>query len=90
MNIHERMLILASVGYGKKRRERHEDEAGEPSIAEMTEKAIQILQKDPDGFVLVVEGKATNILVHKFVWRPRATTHGKKHSEPSYKVESLR
>lgn len=29
---------------------------GEPSIAEMTEKAIQILSKDEDGFFLLVEG----------------------------------
>ena len=38
--------------------ERLDDEAGEPSIAEMVEKAIKILQKDPDGFVLAVEGKS--------------------------------
>ncbi len=37
--------------------ERNDDEAGEPSIAEMVEKAIQILRKDPDGFFLAVEGK---------------------------------
>jgi len=28
---------------------------GEPSLAEMTEKSIEILSKDPDGFFLVVE-----------------------------------
>ncbi|XP_038075863.1 alkaline phosphatase-like isoform X1 [Patiria miniata] len=32
------------------------DEAGEPSIAEMTAKAIKILQKDPHGYFLVIEG----------------------------------
>ena len=37
--------------------ERMDDEAGEPSLAEMVEKAIQILRKDPDGFFLAVEGK---------------------------------
>ncbi|XP_067658772.1 alkaline phosphatase-like [Haliotis asinina] len=31
-------------------------EAGEPSLGQMTEKAVQILQKDPDGFFLLVEG----------------------------------
>merc|ERR1712136_427796 len=30
--------------------------AGEPSLAEMTEKAIQILQKNPEGYFLFVEG----------------------------------
>ena len=33
------------------------DRAGEPSIAEMTEKAIEILKKNPNGFFLLVEGK---------------------------------
>ncbi|KAK2570594.1 Alkaline phosphatase [Acropora cervicornis] len=32
------------------------DTAGEPSIEEMTEKAIKILQKNPKGFFLLVEG----------------------------------
>lgn len=32
------------------------DAAGEPSLAEMTVKAIEILSKDGDGFVLMVEG----------------------------------
>ena len=36
--------------------ERADDKAGEPSIAEMTEKAIQILQKNRKGFFLLVEG----------------------------------
>ncbi len=35
---------------------RQNDMEGEPSIAEMAEKAIKILEKDEDGFVLVVEG----------------------------------
>lgn len=29
---------------------------GEPSLAEMTEKAIQILKKNANGFFLLVEG----------------------------------
>ena len=37
--------------------DRAADPAGEPSIAEMTEKAINILKKDEDGFFLMVEGK---------------------------------
>lgn len=32
------------------------DRAGEPSIAEMTEKAINILKRNPKGFFLAVEG----------------------------------
>ncbi|KAL9985328.1 hypothetical protein ACROYT_G007718 [Oculina patagonica] len=36
--------------------DRADDAAGEPSIAEMTEKAIQILQKNPKGYFLLVEG----------------------------------
>ena len=32
------------------------DKAGEPSIEEMTEKAIKILQKNPKGYFLLVEG----------------------------------
>ncbi|XP_022794922.1 alkaline phosphatase-like isoform X2 [Stylophora pistillata] len=32
------------------------DTLGEPSIAEMTEKAIKILQKNPKGYFLLVEG----------------------------------
>ncbi|XP_078373772.1 alkaline phosphatase-like [Oculina patagonica] len=35
--------------------DRADDAAGEPSIAEMTEKAIQILQKNPKGYFLLVE-----------------------------------
>ena len=38
---------------------RAEDAAGEPSIAEMTEKAIKILQKNPKGYFLLVEGMYT-------------------------------
>ena len=31
----------------------------EPSLAEMTRKAIQILKKDPQGYFLMVEGKVS-------------------------------
>ena len=37
---------------------RGNDSAGEPSIAEMTDKAIRILSKNPNGFFLFVEGKS--------------------------------
>jgi len=36
--------------------DRESDAGGEPSIAEMTVKAIDILEKNEDGFVLMVEG----------------------------------
>jgi alkaline phosphatase len=36
--------------------DRIDDAAGEPSLAEMTAFAIDILSKDPDGFFLMVEG----------------------------------
>lgn len=36
--------------------DRIEGEPKEPSIAEMTEKAIKILKKNPKGYFLLVEG----------------------------------
>ena len=36
--------------------ERGEDTAGEPSLAEMTAKAIELLARNPRGYVLIVEG----------------------------------
>ena len=36
--------------------DRADDPAGEPSIAEMTQKAIEILSKNKEGFFLMVEG----------------------------------
>ncbi|XP_033642112.1 alkaline phosphatase, tissue-nonspecific isozyme-like [Asterias rubens] len=36
--------------------DRKDDAGGEPSVAEMVEKAIKILEKDKDGFFLMVEG----------------------------------
>lgn len=37
--------------------ERNKGPMGEPSLAEMTSKAIKILQKNDNGFFLMVEGK---------------------------------
>ncbi|XP_038075849.1 alkaline phosphatase, tissue-nonspecific isozyme-like isoform X2 [Patiria miniata] len=50
------LLGLFERGHMHFEADRADDEAGEPSIAEMTAKAIKILQKDPDGYFLVVEG----------------------------------
>jgi alkaline phosphatase len=36
--------------------DRPKDKAGEPSLAEMADKAIDILAKNPEGFVLLIEG----------------------------------
>ena len=36
--------------------DRHQDVGGEPSLTEMTVKAIELLQRNPNGFVLMVEG----------------------------------
>ena len=41
--------------------DRAKDGAGEPSIAEMTEKAIKILKKNPKGYFLMVEGNLIEI-----------------------------
>ena len=40
--------------------DRADDPAGEPSIAEMTEKAIEILSKNKKGYFLMVEGIEKN------------------------------
>ena len=36
--------------------DRPKDKAGEPSLAEMADKAIDILSKNPKGYVLLIEG----------------------------------
>lgn len=50
----DRLLGLFALGHMPFERER--DEAVEPSLAEMTERALAILNRDPDGFFLMVEG----------------------------------
>ena len=40
------------------------DDSTEPSLSEMTEKAISILSKDPDGFFLMVEGSKVDYGAH--------------------------
>jgi alkaline phosphatase len=42
--------------YELERKDPNHEVAGEPSLAEMTEKAIKILSKNPKGFFLLVEG----------------------------------
>ena len=38
---------------------------GEPSLAEMTRKAIQVLKKDNSGFFLFVEGNYKVVMIYK-------------------------
>lgn len=44
------------MAYELDRFDTNHEVAGEPSLAEMTEAAIKILQKNPKGFFLLVEG----------------------------------
>ena len=43
--------------------ERDQSSDGEPSLTEMTEKAIKILKKNSKGFFLMVEG----LLIYSFI-----------------------
>jgi alkaline phosphatase len=50
------VLALFEPSHMQYEMDRVGDGAGEPSLAEMTTKAIAILKKDPQGFFLMVEG----------------------------------
>jgi len=52
----KRVLGLFDPSHMKFEVDRAKDTAGEPSLSEMTEKAIRILARNPRGFVLMVEG----------------------------------
>lgn len=60
--------------YELERNDPNHERAGEPSLAEMTEKAIKILEKNPKGFFLLVEGRmigtASNTSRHRLRHRP--------------------
>jgi alkaline phosphatase len=49
------LLGLFEPSYMKFETDRSHDRAGEPSLAEMTSLAIDLVSKDPDGFFLMVE-----------------------------------
>ncbi len=51
-----RVLGLFEPSHMQFEADRQADKGGEPSLAEMTEKAISILRQDKDGFFLMVEG----------------------------------
>lgn len=52
----DHLLGLFEMSHMEFEHDRAKDKAGEPSLAEMAEKAIDILGKNPEGFVLLVEG----------------------------------
>jgi alkaline phosphatase len=52
----ERVLGLFEPRMMRYEADRSEDLAGEPSLAEMTKLAIAVLERDPEGFFLMVEG----------------------------------
>ena len=52
----DRLLGLFERSHMEYEHDRATDKAGEPSLAEMTTKAIRILSKNPRGFFLMVEG----------------------------------
>ena len=51
----DKLLGLFNESHMQYEADRGNDIAGEPSIAEMTEKAIQVLDNNPNGFFLMVE-----------------------------------
>ncbi len=52
----KRLLGLFEPSHVHYEHDRPKDSAGEPSLSEMTAKAIQLLQQNPKGFFLMVEG----------------------------------
>ncbi|XP_060591030.1 alkaline phosphatase-like [Ruditapes philippinarum] len=50
------LFEYSHMQYELERKDPNHEVAGEPSLAEMTEKAIKILSKNPKGFFLLVEG----------------------------------
>lgn len=52
----DHLLALFEPSHMNFDHDRREDGAGEPSLAEMTGKAIDILAKNPEGYLLLVEG----------------------------------
>jgi alkaline phosphatase len=52
----DHLLGLFERSHMEYEHDRPTDTAGEPSLAEMTEKAIDILSQNPEGFLLLIEG----------------------------------
>jgi alkaline phosphatase len=47
--------------------DRAEDRAGEPHLADMTEKAIRILSRNNNGYFLLVEGQLNHVDIKRHV-----------------------
>ena len=52
----DHLLGLFEMSHMEYEHDRPKDKAGEPSLAQMAEKAIDILSRNPEGFVLLIEG----------------------------------
>ncbi len=61
----DHLLGLFEPSHMQYEHDRAGDEAGEPSLAEMAEKAIDILSRNPEGYVLMVEGGRIDHASHK-------------------------
>lgn len=61
----DHLLGLFNHGFMSFDADRKDDRGGEPSLSEMTKKAISILQKNPKGFFLMVEGGLIDTAHHK-------------------------
>ena len=52
----DHLLALFNSSHMEYEADRQDDQAGEPSLAEMTQKSIEILKRNPKGYFLLVEG----------------------------------
>lgn len=59
-----RLLGLFQPSHMNYEHERPHDKAGEPSLAEMTASAIEVLKQNPNGFFLMVEGGRIDHALH--------------------------
>ncbi|EIM00462.1 alkaline phosphatase [Rhodanobacter denitrificans] len=59
-----RLLGLFEPSHMNYEHERAHDKAGEPSLAEMTASAIEVLKRNPNGFFLMVEGGRIDHALH--------------------------
>ncbi|GBN73151.1 hypothetical protein AVEN_7071-1 [Araneus ventricosus] len=61
---------LFSPGHMAYESDRDNGAEGEPSIAQMTRTAIEVLRKNPRGYFLMVEGKERNTIDYRNACRP--------------------
>ncbi|WP_082306435.1 alkaline phosphatase [Mizugakiibacter sediminis] len=60
----DHLLGLFEPSHMRYEHERAQDPAGEPSLAEMTRAALRVLQKNPRGYFLMVEGGRIDHALH--------------------------